>query len=325
MTTMQAATIRRYGGPEVVQIETLPRPTPGPGDSLIRVLASPVTSGEARIRGLDVPRGFKTILRAVFGWSRPRNPVFGLEFAGEIISSPDHAPGTIVFGQTGLRGGAHAEILCLPKGARLLPNPESLSVTEAAGFFFGGLTAQDFLIRQLALARGDRLLITGASGAVGTAAVQIARNLGADVTALARPVTADLLTQLGANRVIDYRTPGPHGPYDVILDCIGLYTMAQAQALLAPAGRFGLVTATLGQTLGAALRPNRHGPNGAFRITAQPIRDNLAAMHSLLALHRSGGYRPHIGTTLPFDQIATAHAQASARHKRGNTVLILAP
>lgn len=317
---MEAAVIRRYGGPEVVTIETLPDPQPGPGEVRVRVVAAPVTAGDARIRGLDVPPGFGPVMPLVFGIGGPRRPVFGWAFAGRVDrlgpGAEGPAPGTRVFGISGMRGGAHAELLCLPAGGRLLPLPDSLSDDEGAAFFFGGLTAAHFLIGAGRVAADERLLVHGASGAVGSAAVQIGAHLGARVTALCRPEAAAAVAGLGAAEVVPRGGAVP-GPFDAILDVAGSLTWPEARALLAPGGRFLRVTAGLGATLGAALWPRR----GGRRLFAGTAPEDRGAMDRLVALHLAGGYRPLVGPVLPFARIAEAHALASGRAKTGNVVV----
>ncbi len=323
MTTMQAATARRYGGPGVVTIETLPRPEPQPGALRIRVTAAAVTAADARLRANDAPRGFGLLMRLITGLIRPRNPVPGMEFAGIVNSLGTGTTGFVigqrVFGVTGLGGGAHAGYLTINADARLFALPETLSDAEGAAFFFGGLTAMDFLIDKARLQPGDRLLVNGATGSVGTAALQIAHHLGAQITAVARSDNHALAHNLGADAVVDYRDGPLTGQYDVILDVVGSLPYARAEALLAPNGRLLPVTATLAQQVSAAIRPKR----GTHRITAGIIADAKPAMERLIRLHQSGVYRPVIGDTLPFADIAAAHALAGSRHKRGNVVVVM--
>lgn len=157
----------------------------------------------------------------------------------------------------------------------------------------------------------------GATGAVGSAAVQIAAGLGARVTALAGAANLTLARELGAETALDYRAGLPPGPFDVILDSPGVLGWPGARPLLAPGGRLGMVTAGLGATLGAALRPRR----GGIRLCAAVIKESRAAMERLLALHAAGHYRPQLGAVLPLDRVAEAHEMASSGHKRGNVVV----
>lgn len=316
---MTAARIARYGGPDQVQLIRAPRPRPRPGEVLVRVRAAPVTAGDARIRALKVPRGFTLPLRLAMGWSGPRHAP-GWAFAGE-IGAPGTSglpPGARVFGICGLRGGAHAEWLAVPP-ARLLPLPDGLSFAEGAAFFFGGLTAADYLIDRAALKTGERVLINGATGAVGSAAIQIARHIGAQVCAIASAPNHALARRLGAAAVADYRDGLPFGTWDVILDVIGTMTWADARPRLAPGGRLALISADLAATLGAVLRPRR----GGRRLLAGPTGEGDGAMRRLVGLFHDGAYRPVVGATLPFAELAQAHALAETFHKPGNLVVTL--
>jgi NADPH:quinone reductase-like Zn-dependent oxidoreductase len=319
---MKAARYTAYGPPETVVLEDRPIPRPGTGEVLVRVRAAPVTAGDARMRSGQVPRGLGLILRLVIGLRRPRVAP-GWAFAGEIAALGPGAsgfhPGQRVFGLMGFKGGAHAEHVILRADSRLLPLPQTLGFETGAAFFFGGLTAAEFLIDHARLAPGERLLVAGATGAVGSAALQIGRHLGARVSATASPANHALARALGADQVSDYRTGPPAGPFDVILDVMGQLGWPGAAPRLAPGGRLVMVTADLKTMLGAALRPRRDGR----RILAGTTREDLASMRRLLALHAAGGYTPHLGPVLPFDRLAEAHAIAESFHKPGNLVVVM--
>lgn len=322
---MKAAICRRYGPPSTVTIADVPAPLPGPGEVLVAVQAAGLTTGDARIRGARAPRGMGPIIRLVFGLRGPRRPVLGREYAGRVAALgagvTRFAVGDAVFGITDrMRLGAHAEQVAVKANGLILPRPESLSVPEAAGFFFGGLTAADFLLDQCALQPGERVLVVGGTGAVGSAAIQIARHQGAHVTALAGAGNLDLARELGADVALDYRTRPAPGPFDVILDVPGL--MPDAASRLAPGGRLGLVTADLATMLGAMLRPRRAGGR---RLCAGMVKETPQAMARLLALHQAGAYCPLIGARIPLTEIAQAHAQADSGHKRGNLVIGMEP
>lgn len=319
---MIAATARRYGPPEVLRLESLPDPTPGPGQVLVRVAAFGVSRADARIRGLDAPGGMAPLMRLAFGLTRPRRIVPGRDYAGTIAALgpgvTGWAPGDPVFGITdGMRLGAGAELLAVRADGLILPRPAALSEDQAASLAFGGLTAADFLIDQMRLQPSERLLVIGATGAVGSAAVQIGAHLGAQVTALASGPNLDFARALGAERALDYRDGPPPGPFDAILDIPGVLPWPAARAHLAAGGRLGLVTATLAAQIGATLRPRR----GPHRLCAGITRETRAALERLLALHAAGGYTPHLGAVLPMEQIVQAHRLASGGHKRGNVVV----
>jgi NADPH:quinone reductase-like Zn-dependent oxidoreductase len=317
---MRAALTRRYGPPEGVRIETLPDPLPGPGQLLVQVTAAGVSRGDARVRGLDVPAGYGPLMRLAFGWTGPRRPVQGSDFVGRVLRGAGvFAPGDRVMGITGLRGGAHAERLVIGAEALVMPAPASLSDAEAAGFFFGGLTAAEFLIDKGGVQAGMQVLVNGATGAVGSAAVQIARHLGARVTARCAPGGAALVQGLGADAVADRMAPLPPGPFDVVLDAHGALTVPEAAAVLRPGGRLLRVVADLWPALHDALRPRRNG----IVIRGGTVRETRAAMARLLAIHAAGGYRPVIGPVLPLARIAEAHAIAGSGRKRGSVVVTM--
>ena len=317
---MKAAHYTAYGPPSTIAFRDAPIPTPAQGELLVRVRAAPVTAGDARMRSGIVPRGLGVLVRLAIGLIRPRvSP--GWAFAGEVVAlgpgTTDFAEGQKVFGLKGFKGGAHREYLTIPASGTVLPLPDTLDFRTGAAFFFGGLTAAEFLIDRAHLRPGERLLVAGATGTVGSAAVQIGRHLGARVAATASPANHALARQLGAEAVSDYRDPPPTGPFDVILDVMGKLGWPGARPLLAPGGRLVIVTADLSQMLGAALRPRREGR----RVLTGTNRDDLPSMRRLLDLHRAGGYTPVLGPVLPFTDLAKAHELAESFHKPGNIVV----
>ncbi|MCB6178751.1 NAD(P)-dependent alcohol dehydrogenase [Rhodobacter sp. Har01] len=315
---MKAALCRHYGPPEGVKIANHPRPIPRGDQALVRVTAAAVTLGDARLRAARVPAGMGPLVRLAFGLRAPRHPVLGMNFAGILAQDGPFPQGTRVMGVTGLRGGAHAEYVAAAAD-RLFPIPQGLTDAEAAGFFFGGLTAASYLLDKARLAPGTRLLVNGATGEVGCAAIQIAAHAGAQLTATARAENHGFARSLGAIETHDYRQGLPQGPFDVILDVAGTLPWARAKPLLAPGGTLLLVTASLWQTLGALLRPRR----GSHRVAAGVALDTPAAMARLLRLHAEGAFRPVIGASFPFADIAKAHALADSGHKRGSGVVLM--
>jgi NADPH:quinone reductase-like Zn-dependent oxidoreductase len=321
---MRAALTESYGPPEVVQIAEIPEP--GPGEVKVRVAAAGVTRGDTRMRALDVPSGFGPILRLLVGLRRPRHPVRGSEFVGVVEAlgpgATGFAPGDRVMGLLGLKGGAHAEALVIGADGLLVGAPDSLSDEEAAAFFFGGLTAADFLLDKAALQSGERLLVNGATGAVGSAALQIGRHLGAEVTAVCGAGNADLARELGAREVLDYCAGPIRGTWDVVMDVAGTLPWPVARGLLGPGGRLiPVTTESLWATLGAGLRPRRDGR----RVTAGSFSETKVGMERLVALHEQGAYRPVVGAALPFEEIVAAHCLAGGGHKRGNVVVVMGP
>lgn len=320
--TMQAARITAYGGPEVIVFDTRPLPRPKAGEVLVRVHAAAVTAGDARVRSAQVPRGMGVLLRVAMGWRRPRMAP-GMCFSGEVVGLGEGvdslAMGQCVFGMKGFKGGAHAEYLTINAAGMILPLPDSLSHEQGAAFFFGGLTAAEFLLNKAQLKAGERVLIAGATGAVGSAAVQIAAHLGAQVTATASAQNLDLARQLGASTALDYRAGPVQGQFDVIMDVMGTYLWAGAKPRLTPTGRLCLITADLGSTLAAALHPRRAGR----RVIGGTVIESRAKMQNLITLHLAGAYTPVMGDILPFSQLPRAHAIADSFHKPGNLVVVM--
>lgn len=334
---MRAAVVRRYGGPEVVAIAEVPDPVPAPGEVLVRVAAATVNSGDARIRGARFPRGFGLLGRLALGLRGPRRPVLGVVFSGTVeavgadasgrrgasaaaarggeasaLTAAELAVGDRVCGMTGARMGAHAELVSVPV-SRLARVPDSVSHDDAAGVLFGGATARYFLRDKAGLRSGERVLVIGASGAVGTNAVQLAKHLGAEVTAVASARNAALLAELGADHVVDYRTTpvGRLGErFDVVFDAVGELSPATGRPLLREGGRLLLVVATLGQMLAA---------RGAVKTGTSPERpEDFAA---LLALVADGRLRVVAEPALPLERIAEAHARVDSGRKVGNLVV----
>lgn len=325
---MRAATARRYGPPSVMALETLPRPVPGPNQVLVAVEAFGVTRGDARIRALDVPKGYGPLVRAMFGWAKPRNPVFGREFSGQIAAVGFEVTGwpvgTPVFGVTdGMSMGAGAEYCVVSADKMLFRRPESMTTEQGAALLFGGITTLDFLTRQMSVKAGERLLVNGATGSVGTAMIEIGKALGLHVTAVCSAENADLAQDLGADDVLDYRTPGgivaPDGGFDIIADIAGTLPYKRAKLLMADGGRLCLITSSFLQNLGGMLRSKR----GTHQIAAHPIKETPEMVAKLLRLFEAGQYNPMIGARLPLSEIVTAHELASGGHKRGNVVVMV--
>lgn len=314
---MKAAIARHYGPPETIDLVILPPPSPRQGQVLVQVTAAAVTVGDARIRAGRAPAGMALLLRLAFGLRRPRQPVLGMMFAGRVTGSGTRfRDGDRVIGTTGMAMGAHAEQLAIAE-ARLLPLDLDLTDAQAVALLFGGMTAADFLIDKARLHPGQRLLVNGASGEVGSAALQIARQIGAQVTAVCRAENFDHVRQLGAGQCHDYRSGPPQGEWDAILDVAGTLPWGRARGLLAAGGVLMPVTATLAQMLGGALWPRRDGR----RITGATTSDGPDAVARVVQMARDGVLAPVIDRILPFDQIRQAHALCDSGHKRGSVIV----
>lgn len=325
MATMRAAMCRAYGPPEVVSLEEVERPEPKSGEVLIRIRATTVSSGDWRIRSLSVPHGMGVMVRAAFGFTRPRNPILGTELCGEIVAAGKDVtgfkPGDVVVAFPSFPNGCHAEYRTVKASDRIVPKPDRLSVEEAAAMCFGGATALDFLRDRAKLRSGDHLLVIGASGALGSAAVQLAKHFGARVTAVCSSANVELVRSLGADRVIDYtREDCRRGgeTYDVIFDAVGEASFKTHEALLKPHGRLLLLAAGLPEMLGAVGR-KRDGK----RVFVGPSSNPREHLEYLGTLAEAGAYRPVVDQVFPFERIADAHARVESGRKRGSVVVTI--
>jgi NADPH:quinone reductase-like Zn-dependent oxidoreductase len=312
----------RYGPPESLVRRDVPIPVPGAHDILVRVHATTVSAADARLRAARVPRGFGLLVRMAFGLRGLRQPILGGEFAGDVIavgvSVREFAIGDRVFGLSPTLG-AHAEFLRVPARAAIAPVPSTLSFAEAAALPFGGVTMLGFY-RRGALTANDRVLVNGAAGAVGSAAVQLAVARGAHVTAVCREHNADVVRSLGAHQVLDYERVdfASRGErYDLIVDAVGNTPYRRVRSCLSPNGRLLAVVADLPQLLHAALsaRIARH------RIVAGSDPERADDVRALAQAVTAGTYRPVIGHTFTFAELPDAHRCVDSGRKRGSAVV----
>lgn len=320
---MRAALCRAYGGPEVISIEHVPTPEPGPHDVLVRIHAAGVSAADWRVRAMAAPPGFFLPMRLVFGLSRPRQPVLGSELSGTIASVGREVAGwrvgDAVIAFPGVKLGSHADYACMPAATPMVKKPAALSFEQAGAMCFGGSTALHYLRDAARLQPGERALVLGAAGSVGLAAIQVAKNLGAHVTACARADALPLLYASGTDVALDREAhpPSSLGTFDVVVDTVGALTNAQGVALLNPGGRLLLLSADLWQTLGA-LKPAGQGR----RILAGPAKESQALIQTLADWAAEGRFTPHVSHVFPLEQIAEAHRLVESRTKRGNIVIV---
>ncbi|MDU8910002.1 NAD(P)-dependent alcohol dehydrogenase [Aestuariicoccus sp. MJ-SS9] len=322
---MKAAVNTSYGPAEAVTLTDLPTPAPGPKEVLIRVRASSLTTADWRLRASAFPRLMWLPGRLMFGLFRPRDTVRGSDIAGEVVAV-GHAvtrfsPGDRIFGNIGQ--GGHAEYALASEDATLLHTPDSLDDASAAALPFGAIAALVFL-RDVAQVRpGQNVLIVGGSGGVGAYAVQIARDLGAHVTAVASAANARLMRELGAERTIDYRTENVAGSvdrYDLVFDTVGATTLPQMRRALRRNGLFlplNFTGAEIWQLLRSKLL-------GGPRIVLHVNGDSRDDLQWLLDAVTEGRLRPVIDRRFPLDRIVEAHRHVEGRHRRGAVVIDVA-
>jgi NADPH:quinone reductase-like Zn-dependent oxidoreductase len=322
---MKAVIYEKYGPPEVLQLREIAKPLPRRSEVLIKIHATTVSAADWRVRSLTVPTGFGLIARLVLGISKPRQPILGTELAGEIeavgADVTGFNAGDRVFAYSGMRMGAHAEFTCFPENGALALIPTNLSYEQAAALSFGGATALDFF-RRGKLHRGESVLINGASGSVGTAAVQLARHFGAQVTAVCSGANAQLVRSLAAAHVIDYsKEDFTHNgqTYDVIMDTAGTAPYARCKHSLKDGGRLLLVLAGLPAMLPipwVALTSDK-------KIIAGPTPERAGDLQLLAKLAQAGEFRPVIDRRYPLEQIVEAHRYVDSGRKKGNVVITL--
>ena len=322
---MRAALCTCYGPPETVRIVDLPTPNPKPHEVLIRIHASTVASADWRLRSGSMPLGFGLIARLMFGLRKLRQPILGTEFSGTIAATGSRVTrfkaGDAVVGFSGAGMRCHAEYRTMPETAALAPRPCNLNDAQAAALCFGGTTALHYLRDKARVQPGQSVLILGGAGAVGSAAVQIAKYFGAVVSATSSSANLDLLRRLGADHTLDYRAQDftrDGARYDIIMDTVGASTFGQACPALRPGGRYlAIATGLPGMLAGL-----RKGPQGQRQLTG-PAPELPADVAWLAALAAQGHFVPVIDQTFPLEQIAEAHARVETGHKCGNVVVTM--
>jgi NADPH:quinone reductase-like Zn-dependent oxidoreductase len=318
---MKAAVYEAYGPPDVVEIREIAKPTPKAGEVLIKMRATSVTSGDARMRAFDIPPLFKIPGRFMLGWPKPKKPVLGFEFAGVVeavgAAVTKFKPGDEVFG--GHVGGAHAEYNCAPEGGAIALKPPNLSFEEAASVPFGGNTSLTFL-HKAGVKPGQNVVIIGASGCVGSYAVQLARHMGAKVTAVCSGANAEFVRSLGATEIIDYTTHDVKASgktFDVVFETVGSMNFAEAMPLVAPNGTFIAGVLAPADMWPMLWPPARHGR----RIIGEEAKDSGDNIRELARLLTNGAIRPVIDSTFEFARIREAHARVDSKRKRGAVIV----
>ena len=301
---MKAIVCTKYGPPEVLQLKEVARPTPREDEVSVRIHATAVTASDCAVRGFEVPIMFWIPMALAVGFPKPRQPILGMVFAGE-VDSPGKAvtsfkEGEKVFGFDRFGFGTYAEYKCLSEKGVLARMPANLEYEEAAAVPYGGLLALAFL-GKAHIQSGWKVLIYGASGSVGTSAVQVAKSLGAIVTGVCSSSNFGLVEGLGADKVIDYTKDDSldsADSYHFVFDAVGKRKVSRIKSRIAQSHRGKFVSVD----------------DGSPRVTAEDLL-------SLKKLVEAGKFRPVIDRHFPLEQMAEAHRYVEKGHKKGNVII----
>ncbi len=315
---MKAAVYTQYGAPQVLQLNEVAKPTPKDNEILVRIKATAVNSGDVRLRKAD-----PFAVRLFFGLMKPKVNTLGTVFSGEVESVGKQVKlfkaGDPVFGHTDMRFGAYAEYICIPEDGSLAIKPANISHGEAAVIPFGGVTALHF-IKKAIIKPNQKVLVVGASGAVGSAAVQLAKSYGAIVTGVCSTTNIALVKSIGADQVIDYTKEDftRNGEiYDLIFDAVNTISVSGTLKSLARNGKMILSAAGMSEMLHGSWVSITSKRKVFTGVIAHKAEDIIYLKGLIEALK----FKPVIDRIYPLSQIAEAHAYVEKGHKKGNVAI----
>lgn len=319
---MKAIAASKYGPPEVLQLVEVEKPIPNDNEILVKVHAAPVNVGDSRMRSLNVPVAAWLPARITLGFRKPRNPIYGMELAGDVEAVGKAVKrfkvGDQVIASTmKVNFGAHAEYKCLPEDGLVVTKPKNMTYEEAATFPIGASTALYFL-QKGNIRPGQKIIIIGASGSVGTFAVQLAKYFGAEVTGVCSTVNIDLVKSLGADKVIDYTHEEftKNGEtYDVVFDAVYKTTFSQCKSLLANRGYY--------LTVGPVVLGAFHWMTTGKKVIGGNAVARVEQLELLKELYERGTLKPVIDRCYPLEQTAEAHRYVDQGHKKGNVIITM--
>lgn len=324
---MKAIVWTKYGPPDVLQLKEVEKPVPKDNEVLIRIHASTVTAGDCEMRRFDLPTWIWLPLRLYMGIRKPRIKILGQELAGQIESVGKHVKefkiGDEIFAPTTMNFGAHAEYICLPGSYAIAFKPSNMSYEEAATLPTGGLNALHF-IRKANIQRGQKLLINGGGGSIGTYAVQMAKSLGAEVTAVDSARKLDILRSIGADHVIDYTQEdfSESGEvYDVIIDIVGKHSFSRCVKSLKPNGIYIMGNPIFSGVIRGLWISMTTGKK-AVPALANYKREDLIYLKELT---ETGKLRSVIDKHFPLEQMSDAHRYVEKGYKAGNVAITINP
>jgi NADPH:quinone reductase-like Zn-dependent oxidoreductase len=322
---MKAIICPRYGSPDVLRLEEVPKPVPKDDQVLVRNHAATVTMGDCEVRSFKMKSWIWLFARLGFGLRGPRMKVLGMELAGEIESVGKDvkrfSEGDRVFAGTAFHLSAHAEYTCLPEDGLIAPKPDNLSYDEVVSLPIGGLNALHF-IRKAGIGRGQKVLINGAGGSIGTYAVQLAKSAGAEVAAVDSAGKLDMLRSIGADEVIDYAEGDftKNGqPYDVIFDVVGKSSYSRSLKSLEKSGFYLLANPGLIHMIRGAWVSRTTGKKVVFGSVTEKTEDLV----NLGKMMEEGMIKAIIDRSYPLEKTADAHRYVESGEKRGHVVLTM--
>lgn len=324
---MRAIIYERYGSPEVLELREVPKPVPARKEVLIRILAAEATKSDCELRSFQFAvNWFYLPLRLFWGWRKPRRKVLGGYFCGRVEALGEAAEGfqigEEVFGSSGLRMGAYGEFACIPDHYPVVPKPKNASFEQAASIPLGGFNALHFM-RRANIQPGEHVLVNGAGGSIGAYAVQIAKAMGAEVTAVDSSIKEGLLRSLGVDQFLDYTrtdftTSGQK--YDVILGMVAGASFSRCLRALRPGGRYLMANPKLSDMLRSLVRFSFGGRSVVTAFAAESKKELLA----LKEMAESGQIRPVVDSTYPLSEVALAHARVETEARCGPVVIRVA-
>ncbi len=300
---MKAVICTKYGSPEVLQIQEVSKPIPKDNQILVKIVATAVNSGDVRVRSLDVKGFMKLIMRLVLGISKPRKPILGTAFSGVVETTGENVSkfkaGDKVFGMTGFNFGTHAEYIVINENSNVIEMPHNVTFEEAAAIIFGGHTAIYFLDKaKIADKPNKKILIIGATGSVGTSAIQIAKHHHADITAVCSSEGKKLVGELGVTNIILYDKEDftkQTEKFDIIFDAVGKSNKKQCEILL--------------------------NKNGIYKSVSSYASETIQQLQLLKELFEKGELKALIDKTFQMNEIIEAHRYVDTGRKKGNVVL----